>query len=317
MNQKNETLFFYQSVEELFSKDMPLMDLISKAHQVHAHNHEVGKLERCTLLSVKTGACPEDCAYCAQSSRYKTGVFIHQLLDRKQVLQAAQKALEMPTTYFCLGASGRAVKNDQDFETLLKMVEEITALGLKVCCTLGMLDKEQAVKLKQAGCYGYNHNLDTGPKYYQKIVTTRSYADRLKTLEIVQEAGLKVCTGVILGMGETITDRIEWVKTLQALKQPPDFIPINVLIPIKGTPLEKRKTLPIGELLRMIAVLRVVFPKVKLRFAAGRGYYSHAEQALTFFAGINSIHSGEKLLTVKDCSLKEDEELFRWLELTV
>lgn len=302
-----------QELQKIY--DIPFMKLLSLASQVQREHHPIGELESCMLFSVKTGNCTEDCAYCSQSIHYQTAVLPHQLLEEEAILQGASRAKERGATHFCLSTSGREVKSEKDFSLLLKMVEKISSQGIQVCSTLGLLTEEKALRLKDAGLHAYNHNLDTGPKYYPKIITTRSYQDRLDTIALLQRCGMRVCTGLILGMGESVQDRLEWLIELLQLKKEPDFIPINILMPQKGTPLENQKPIASWDVIRLIAVIRIVFPKAKIRFAAGRGFFSFADQALAFMAGINSIHIGEKLLTVADCRVKEDARMIKELDL--
>lgn len=304
------------SFEELKTlSKIPLMKLLFQASCVHQKHHEIGQIESCMLLSVKTGNCSEDCAYCSQSIHYATQVTPHQLLDEKTILTAAKKAKEMHATHFCLSTSGREVKSEKDFLFLLKMIKEISAMGIRVCSTLGLLTEKKALQLKEAGLYAYNHNLDTGPKFYTKIITTRTYQDRLDTLALLQNKGIRICTGLILGMGESLEDRLEWLLEISKLKNEPDFIPVNVLIPQKGTPLEHQEPISFFEVLKMICLIRSVFPKTLIRFAGGRGGLSFSEQALTLMAGVNSFHMGEKLLTSKTCSLKDDKKMIKELDL--
>jgi biotin synthase len=274
--------------------------------------HKDAPLEKCALLSVKTGNCSEDCAYCPQSKRYKTEVDPHPLLEKNTVLQAAKKARESKSTYFCLATAGREVQSEKDFELLLEMIHEIAYSGLKVCTCLGFLNEEKAKKLKQAGVFSYNHNIDSGPNYYKKIITTHRFEERLETIEQIKKAGMKLCTGGILGMGESLEDRIDFLFYLARIQ--PDSIPLNVLVPALGTPLEKSDPIPFLDLLRIIAILRIILPKATLRLAGGRSRFSHAEQLLAFTAGIGGVHIGEKLLVLPNCSLKEDEKLFALLE---
>jgi biotin synthase len=291
----------------------PLLELIYQAATVHREHHNPQEVQQCTLLSIKTGACPEDCAYCPQSARYDTGVEIEGLLDINAVITAAQLAKKAGSTRFCMGAAWREVKNNEAFEQVLEMVEGVNALGLEVCCTLGMLDREQAVRLKKAGLTAYNHNLDTSEAYYEKIITTRTYQDRLDTIKNVRNAGITVCCGGIIGMGETADDRIDLLYTLATLPTHPESVPINALVPVKGTPLEDTPPVSAWELIRMIATARITMPKAKVRLSAGRISLSLSEQALAFLAGANSIFTGEKLLTTANCDLEGDAEMFKLL----
>ncbi len=291
----------------------PLLELIYQAATVHREHHNPQEVQQCTLLSIKTGACPEDCAYCPQSARYDTGVEAEGLLDKNAVITAAQLAKEAGSTRFCMGAAWREVKNNEAFERVLEMVEGVNALGLEVCCTLGMLDKEQANRLKKAGLTAYNHNLDTSAAYYQKIITTRTYQDRLDTIKNVRNAGITVCCGGIIGMGETDDDRIDLLYTLATFPTHPESVPINALVPVTGTPLQDTPPVSAWELIRMIATARIAMPKAKVRLSAGRVSLSVSEQALAFLAGANSIFTGEKLLTTANCDLEGDAEMFQLL----
>lgn len=304
-----------QSIEYIKSiYNLPLLELFSKVRSLTEYN--LGKdIEKCSLLSIKTGGCTEDCAYCSQSKRYKTNIQEHDLLDVEKVLAAAINAKEMGATNFCLSTAGRSVQSESDFEKIVEMIEIISKKGIKVCCTLGMLTKEKAIRLKKAGMHCYNHNIDTGPTYYPKIITTRTFEERLKTIHLLLDENIKVCSGGIMGLGEEDSDRIEFIHTLCSLSTSPYSISVNVLIPIKGTPLENQKPLPILDLIRVIATLKILLPNSILRFAGGRSFYSQAEQLLCILAGIRSIHIGEKLLTTKNSSLKDDHLLEQILKV--
>jgi len=293
----------------------PLLELISDAVVAHRQYHHPGEVQACTLLSIKTGGCPEDCAYCAQSVRYQTGVSVHRLLDVEAVVQAAQQAKAAGATRFCMGAAWREVRTNRDFERVLEMVRAVRALGLEVCATLGMLTPEQAQALKEAGLTAYNHNLDTSASYYGQVITTRTYEDRLRTLEAARQAGLTLCTGGILGLGESEEDRIDLLHTLATLSPHPESVPINALVPIPGTPLERAEPPSVWEMVRAIATARILMPRSKIRLAAGRERLSPAEQALCFLAGANSIFLGEKLLTTPNAPLSADQALFELLGL--
>lgn len=293
----------------------PLLELIFDAAQIHTEFHEKGEIQVCHLISIKTGGCSEDCKYCAQSSRYETNVKAQPMMPYEEVLQRAKRALAQGATRICLGAAWRGVRNSRQFDETLKMVKAIAELGVEVCCTLGLLDELQAKKLKEAGLYAYNHNLDSSEKFYKTIITTRSYQDRLKTLEVVEKTGLSVCCGGIIGMGETEEDRIELLLTLAKRNPHPESVPINQLSPILGTPLANQPKASIWELLRMVALARILMPQAIIRLSAGRKELSYQEQALCFVAGANSIFSGEKLLTVGNTSQSADEEMFSILGL--
>ena len=302
-----------QEILDIYS--MPLLDLVFKAASIHRKFHEPSEVQVSSLLSIKTGACSEDCAYCPQSARYKTGIEIEPLMEVDEVIEAAKKAKEAGATRFCMGAAWREVKDNKEFEKVLKMVREVNNLGMEVCCTLGMLTESQAKRLKEAGLYAYNHNLDTSPEYYKKIITTRTYEDRLNTLRHVRNAGITVCCGGIIGMGESIKDRLMLLLVLSSLKPHPESVPINALIPVKGTPLGNSEPVSVWEMARMIATARILMPKSVVRLSAGRINISKEGQALCFLAGANSIFLGEKLLTQKNPEVNEDLEMFMLLGL--
>jgi len=293
----------------------PLLELVYRAATVHRMHHDPNQVQQCTLLSIKTGACPEDCAYCAQSSRYKTPVKAEKLLDVDTVVAAAQLAKEAGSTRFCMGAAWREVKDGEQFETVLEMVRQVNALNLEVCCTLGMLDLSQAKRLKEAGLTAYNHNLDTGENYYDQVITTRTYAERLETLKHVRAAGITVCCGGILGMGESHDDRIDLIHTLCILPEHPESVPVNALVPVAGTPLADQQPVPPFDLVRMVATARITMPEAKVRLSAGRLELSFSEQALCFLAGANSIFTGDKLLTTPNNDLTDDNKMFDLLGL--
>jgi biotin synthase len=292
-----------------------LLNLIFQAASVHHQFHKPEDIQQCTLLSIKTGACPEDCAYCPQSSRYKTGVQPEPLLSIDSVMEKARTAREAGSTRFCMGAAWREVKDDAAFEQVLAMVEGVASLSLEVCCTLGMLTLEQAQRLKKAGVYAYNHNLDTGKGYYGEIITTRQYQDRLDTLKNVRHAGMTVCCGGIIGMGESHSDRIDLLHTLASMEEHPESVPINALVAVEGTPLAGEPPVAPFELMRMIATARILMPRAKVRLSAGRAALSIAEQALCFLAGANSIFTGDKLLTTPNCDFDEDRNMLELLGL--
>lgn len=304
------------SVEEVRALfDQPFNDLLHAAHVVHRREFDPNSVQVSTLLSIKTGRCPEDCAYCPQSVRYDTGLSDHPLMPLEEVRKAAERAKAQGATRFCMGASLRGPK-EKDLGPILDMVREVKALGLETCVTLGMLREGQAEQLSEAGLDYYNHNLDTSASHYPKIISTRTYADRLETLGRVRDAGVKVCCGGILGLGETRSDRIEFLHTLATLPRHPDSVPINRLVQIPGTPLESAEDLDALEFVRAIAVARVLMPQSELRLSAGRTEFSDEMQALCFFAGANSIFYGDKLLTTDNPGANEDEALFDRLGLT-
>jgi biotin synthase len=295
--------------------DSPLLELIFRAASVHRQYQNTAEVQVCTLLSIKTGGCPEDCAYCPQAARYHTGVEVQALMQTEEVIHFAQKAKAAGSTRFCMGAAWREVRDNRDFDRVIEMVKQVNGLGMEVCCTLGMLTEGQAKKLADAGLYAYNHNLDTSSSYYQQIISTRTYEDRLQTLEHVRKAGVSVCCGGIIGLGETHEDRIGMLQTLANLPEPPESVPINALVRVKGTPLENSPRSDTWDMVRMIATARILMPRAMVRLSAGRTEMSIAEQALCFLAGANSIFAGEKLLTTPNPSFEEDKAMFDLLGL--
>jgi biotin synthase len=294
---------------------LPLTELVFRAACVHREHHDPQDVQRCVLLSIKTGGCPEDCGYCSQSARYQTPVQATPLLSVEEVVARATQARELGATRFCMGAAWRGVKDGPAFEQVLEMVRAVRSLGLEACVTLGMLTEPQARRLKEAGLTAYNHNLDTSREHYGNIVTTRSYDDRLRTIAAVQKAGIAVCCGGILGMGESEEDRLKLLAELLALDPTPESIPINCLVPIPGTPLANERPVDSFELVRLIATTRLAFPRARVRLSAGRDRMSRELQALCFLAGANSIFYGERLLTASNPSAADDAELFRDLGL--
>lgn len=311
MSLRNDWTF--EEIQAIYHK--PLLDLVYEAATVHRNNNIASDVQICTLLSVKTGGCTEDCAYCPQAARYNTGLKAHKLLDVDDVLSKAQEAKENGSTRFCMGAAWREMRDNRDFEKVLDMVKGVNQIGLEVCCTMGMLTEEQAVKLKEAGLSAYNHNLDTSEDYYDKIITTRTYEDRLKTIGHVRKAGISVCSGGIIGLGEDETARIGMIHTLSNLPQHPESVPVNALVPVEGTPLEEQKRVSAFEMVRMIATVRIVMPKTQVRLSAGRLDMSVAEQALCFMAGANSIFAGDKLLTTPNPNYTDDMAMLNILGL--
>ncbi|KAH9783762.1 Biotin synthase [Citrus sinensis] len=299
-----------------WSKD-DIKSIYDSPAQVHRHAHNFREVQQCTLLSIKTGGCSEDCSYCPQSSRYDTGVKGQKLMTKDAVMQAAQKAKEAGSTRFCMGAAWRdTIGRKTNFNQILEYVKDIRDMGMEVCCTLGMLEKHQAIELKKAGLTAYNHNLDTSREFYSKIITTRSYDERLETLKHVREAGINVCSGGIIGLGEAEEDRVGLLHTLATLPTHPESVPINALLAVKGTPLQDQKPVEIWEMIRMIATARIVMPKAMVRLSAGRVRFSMPEQALCFLAGANSIFTGEKLLTTPNNDFDADQLMFKVLGLT-
>src|SRR5579859_1366231 len=300
-----------QEVEAIYRTALP--ELIFRAQTVHRKFHAPDRVQTCQLLSIKTGGCPEDCAYCPQSAHYDAGVGREGLLDPEHVVSVAREAAERGVTRFCMGAAWRQAPEGREFERVLQMVRGVSALGMEVCCTLGMLNEEQAMRLKEAGLSAYNHNLDTSPEFYGSIITTRVYEDRLKTLAAVRKAGITVCCGGILGMGEREGDRIGLLQQLASLQPHPESVPINMLVRVEGTPLAHVPTLDPMEMVRPIATARILMPASRVRLAAGRKQLSPEAVTLCFLAGANSIFVGEKLLTAPNPGADEDELLLQSL----
>ncbi|MSQ95676.1 MAG: biotin synthase BioB [Gemmataceae bacterium] len=305
-----KTLAEFQSLYRL-----PLPELLFRAAEVHRQHHDPADIQRCVLLSIKTGGCPEDCGYCAQSARFKTGVEATPLMRLDEVREKATRAKELGASRFCMGTAWRDVKDGQQFDEVLAMVRSVRALGMEACVTLGMLTDKQAERLADAGLTAYNHNLDTSREYYPKIISTRTYDDRLRTLQSVQNAGIAVCCGGIIGMGESEDDRLRLLVELANLETVPESVPINCLTPIKGTPLEDAEPVDSIELVRLIATARLGFPMARVRLSAGRDRMSRELQVLCFMAGANSIFFGDKLLTASNPSAEGDAELFRAMGL--
>lgn len=301
------------AVREIY--ESPLLELIYRAATVHRQHHDPQEVQVCTLLSVKTGGCPEDCAYCPQAARYYTGVQAHKLMEVDEVLSAAQRAKEAGSTRFCMGAAWREVRDNRDFDKVLEMVKGVNQLDMEVCCTLGMLTEAQAQKLKAAGLYAYNHNLDTSEEFYGDIISTRTYDDRLQTINHVHKAGISACSGGIIGMGETHDDRIGMLHTLASLPQAPESVPVNALVAVEGTPLEHQKRVSVWDMIRMIATARILMPYAMVRLSAGRVSMTVEEQALCFMAGANSIFAGEKLLTTPNPGVDADQAMFQTLNI--
>jgi len=289
---------------------LPLLDLVHRAQGVHRQHFGDNKVQLCSLLSVKTGGCPEDCAYCPQAARYHTGVEAEPLMEVGEVLSAARKARAAGATRFCMGAAWREVKDGPQFERVLEMVRGVKQLGMEACCTLGMLSGDQARRLKDAGLDAYNHNLDTSREKYGDIITTRAYEDRLRTLEQVRAAGIGVCCGGIIGMGESVEDRCELLRTLAAQDPHPESVPINMLVRVRGTPLAEAPPLATMEMVRMIATARILMPRAMVRLSAGRQQMSEEAQLLCMMAGANSVFFGEKLLTTGNPEYEQDMALF-------
>ena len=289
--------------------ELPLNELLYRAQTLHRRYHNPVEVQMCTLLSIKTGACPEDCAYCPQSAHYETNVEAEGLLDVVDVLDAAGRARDHGATRFCMGAAWREVRDGTQFDAVLDMLRGVRALGMEACCTLGMLTDAQAERLAEAGLTAYNHNLDTSPEFYGEIISTRTYDDRLRTLRAVRNAGVTICSGGILGMGESLDDRMGMLSVLASHDPHPESVPINSLVRVPGTPLADRPPVDPIEMARMIAVARIAMPASMVRFAAGRAGLSQEAQALCFMAGANSIFTGDKLLTTPNPGDDHDRAL--------
>jgi biotin synthase len=302
-----------EEVAQIYRTALP--ELIFRAQTIHRQFHDADRVQTCQLISIKTGGCPEDCAYCPQSAHYEADVERQGLLDPQHVISVAREAAGRGVTRFCMGAAWRQAPEGKDFDNVLEMVRGVSALGMEVCCTLGMLNDGQAVKLKDAGLTAYNHNLDTSPEFYGSIITTRVYEDRLRTLASVRKAGITVCCGGILGMGEREQDRIGLLHQLATLEPHPESVPINMLVRVAGTPLADQPSLDPLEMVRAIATARVLMPASRVRLAAGRKQLSPEAVTLCFLAGANSIFVGEKLLTTPNPGADEDQQLLQTLGL--
>jgi biotin synthase len=303
-----------EEINEIYTR--PLLDLIFDAATIHRQNKAYSEVQISSLISIKTGGCKEDCAYCPQAARYHTDIEVEPLMTVEKVKERAAVAKANGASRLCMGAAWREVRDNKDFDRVLEMVSEVNDMGMEVCCTLGMLTYEQAERLKEAGCFAYNHNIDTSSDNYSNIITTRTFEDRLNTLNNVRKAKLSVCCGGIVGLGETDDDRKKMLHTLSTMVQHPDSVPINALVAVKGTPLEDNQRIGIDEMLRMIATARILMPKSVVRLSAGRNEMSIAEQALCFMAGANSIFAGEKLLTTPNPDFDTDMQMFKMLGLT-
>ena len=297
--------------------DLPFPELLFRAATVHRENWDPNDIQFCTLDSIKTGACPEDCAYCPQSARYNTGLKVEPLKDVNSVLEGAALAKANGSTRYCMGAAWREVKDDRNFDAVLEMVRGVSGMGMEVCVTLGMLNAPQAKRLKAAGCKVYNHNIDSSKDFYETIISTRKFDERLATIAAVREAELEVCCGGIVGMGETIDHRVHFLHELTEMDPVPESIPINHLVPVKGTPLADLPPVPPLEFIRMIATARILFPKSRIRLSAGRTAMSDEMQALAFFAGANSLFTGDKLLTTPNPGESHDHNLLEALGMRV
>ncbi len=293
----------------------PFLDLVYRAATIHRENKDYSEVQISSLLSIKTGGCPEDCAYCPQAARYHTDLEVQALMSVEQVTSAARKAKDAGASRLCMGAAWREVRDNRDFDRVIEMVKQVNELDMEVCCTLGMLTENQAQRLADAGLYAYNHNLDTSEDDYKRIISTRTYDDRLQTIENARKAKLTVCSGGIIGLGETVEDRISMLRTLSNMPRHPESVPINALVPVKGTPLADQPRVPIWDMVRMIATARIIMPKTVVRLSAGRTEMSTVEQAFCFMAGANSIFAGDKLLTTPNPAFSDDMAMFELLGL--
>lgn len=304
----------YSSLHRLYHQ--PFFQLLKQARAVHEENWPENEVQLCTLLSIKTGGCSEDCSYCAQSARYSSGVKAERLMEKDEIMQRAQAARENGSTRFCMGAAWRGVRaGTERFEKVLDIVRDVSSLGMEVCVTLGELGAQEAAQLKEAGVTAYNHNLDTSPEHYTKIVTTHTFQDRLRTIRHAQDAGMSVCSGGILGLGESVEDRLKMLEILSEFNPQPESVPINSLMPMPGTPLSENDPVDVFDLVRMIACTRISIPRAKVRLSAGRTRLSREAQALAFFAGANSIFYGDKLLTAANPAIAADRALLAELDL--
>lgn len=298
-------------IEKLFK--FPLIDLIYEASKIHRKHHKSNEVQISTLISIKTGGCPEDCGYCPQASRYNTNIDKNELMNINKVKAQALRAKSSGSSRICMGAAWRNIKDGEEFDKVLEMIKCVTELNMEVCCTLGMVNKDQARRLYEAGLYAYNHNVDTSEEYYKKIISTRGYQDRIQTINNVRKAGITVCSGGIIGMGESEKDRASMLYTLYKLDPYPESVPINALVPVKGTPMENKIKIEIWDIIKMIAITRIVLPKTNVRLSAGRKDFSDEGQTLCFISGANSIFAGDKLLTTPNPNINDDLKLFKIL----
>jgi len=303
-----------EEIETVFNE--PLLDLVYNAARVHRTFHNSREVQVSSLISIKTGGCIEDCSYCPQAARYHTGVKVHKLLPVEEVVNAAKNAKKGGASRFCMGAAWREVRDNSDFDKVLAMAEQVNDLGLEVCCTLGMLTEDQAKKLEKAGVYAYNHNIDTSEEHYKDVISTRDYKDRLNTIDNIRKTKMTVCSGGIIGLGESEDDRVGMLLTLAKMKPHPESVPVNALVPVPGTPLENQALVSSWAMIRMIATTRIVLPESTVRLSAGRLQMNKETQALCFLAGANSIFAGDKLLTTPNPAFNEDIKLFKDLGLT-
>ncbi|MFT5777491.1 MAG: biotin synthase [Crocinitomicaceae bacterium] len=302
-----------EALLELYNK--PLLELVFEAATIHREHHNPREVQMSSLLSIKTGGCPEDCGYCPQAARYHTDVEAHKLMSVDTVIEQAKNAKENGSSRLCMGAAWREVRDNKDFDSVIEMVQAVNDLDMEVCCTLGMLSENQADRLKNAGLFAYNHNLDTSEDYYDDVISTREYHDRLNTIDNARKAGISVCSGGIIGMGEAIEDRMGLLMSYMKMETPPESIPINALVAVEGTPMEDQKPIEQWDMIRMVATTRIAFPKSVVRLSAGRTKMSMEGQALCFMAGAGSIFAGDKLLTTPNPDYNEDMEMFDILGL--
>lgn len=305
-----------QEIQQVY--DTPLLELIYQASIVHREYHNPNEVQVSTLLSIKTGGCTEDCSYCGQAARYHTDIKVQSLLPLQKVLDTAQKAKDSGSSRFCMAAAWREVRDNRDFDKVIDMVKGVNEMGLEVCCTLGMLTADQAQRLQEAGLYAYNHNLDTSEDHYENVISTRKFSNRINTIDNVRKAGITVCSGGIIGLGEKDEDRISMLHTLSTMEKHPESVPINALVRVKGTPMEDMPKVDTWDMIRMIATARIVMPKTMVRLSAGRVEMSEYEQAMCFMAGANSMFSGdnETLLVTPNPSLSADQKLLKNLGLS-
>lgn len=302
-----------ESLLALYNK--PLLELVFEAATIHRQFHNPREVQMSSLLSIKTGGCSEDCGYCPQAARYHTDVEAHKLMTVESVIEQAKNAKANGSSRLCMGAAWREVRDNKDFDNVIEMVQAVNDLNMEVCCTLGMMNEDQAKRLKNAGLFAYNHNLDTSKEFYGDVISTREYEDRLNTIENARKAGITVCSGGIIGMGEAVEDRVGLLMSYMEMETPPESIPINALVAIEGTPLEDQKPIEQWELIRMVATTRIAFPESVVRLSAGRTKMNMEAQALCFLAGAGSIFAGDKLLTTPNPEFNEDKEMFEILGL--
>lgn len=303
-----------EALLELYNK--PLLELVFEAATVHRLHHDPKEVQMSSLLSIKTGGCAEDCGYCPQAARYHTDVEAQKLMSVESVIEQARNAKENGSSRLCMGAAWREVRDNKDFDNVIEMVQAVNDMDMEVCCTLGMMNEDQAKRLKNAGLFAYNHNLDTSADYYDDVISTREYEDRLNTIDNARKAGISVCSGGIIGMGEAVEDRIGLLMSYMEMETPPESIPINALVAVEGTPMEDQKPIEQWEMIRMVATTRIAFPKSVVRLSAGRTKMNMEGQALCFMAGASSIFAGDKLLTTPNPEYNEDMEMFKILGLT-